>query len=243
MKTTRKKRATRRIGLDEILQFVLVTGIVGIVLGYVAFIDPELPEAQRAITEHTALALKTVGIESEVFHEWVKLPVAALSKSELKDIELSFARLQLSLKKDSTYLVGYNTFLTSGEAQALHSYVNFLRSRGVVVDYSPSVITTPAITVEIIPACTGWLGIAAITALILAFPRASGKSRMYGLIITWGALYAVNVVRLASVIAVTNWVGVSVFDALHNVVWREGMITVALILWVGWLKYLPKLDE
>jgi exosortase/archaeosortase family protein len=117
-----------------------------------------------------------------------------------------------------------------------------LRAKGISTDLQSAVIVTDAVTVKVIPACSAWVGMAAIIALILAFPGGSKKGKLYGVVLAVTLLYVVNIVRLASTISLTSWYGLWVFNLLHIFLWREAMIGIALVGWVGWLKWLAKMD-
>jgi len=220
--------------------FIAVVVVVGVILGTVASIDPQIPMLQRTIAYQTADVLNIFGVEAKVFDYWVEVHTPSLSADEYKEIQITFAKLTLVLKSTDTKLIGYNNYLTRAEEDALFAYMDSLKSRGIQVKFEPATIVTPNVAVNIIPGCTAWLGIAAITALILAYPGSTKKKKLFGLVIAWATMHVVNILRLFSTIAATNWFGTWVWAVLEPLIWRWGMVAVALMVWVVWLKYIAE---
>ena len=220
----------------EALRFVLIIAAVGIVLGSIASTDPEVRLIQRSVADHTAMIVSITGIPTQVYYHWVSVPTQALSEQETKEIKLGLGRITMALQARENALIGMKTQLPQVESKALDEYVNRLRQEGIAVEFSPAMISTPGLDMGIVPACTGWLAIAAITALVLAYPRTTEKARLYGLILGWGGLYAFNIFRLSTTLWLVNFVDAGLFDVLHVFLWREAMVGTALVLWYVWLK-------
>ncbi|MCD6522252.1 MAG: exosortase/archaeosortase family protein [Candidatus Diapherotrites archaeon] len=221
-------------------RFIAIVIIVGVILGIIASMEPDIPPLQRAIAKQTALVLDILGIPAESYDYWVEVHTPTLTKEERKEVEISLAKLMLEVNETETKLIGYNNFLGKAEEDALPVYIRSLQSKGISATFYPATIVTPAVTVNIIPGCSAWLGIAIITALILAYPGATKKEKLNGLVISWACLYIINIVRLVSTIAMTNWIGKWVWPILEPLLWRWGMIVVALLLWAFWLRYTKK---
>jgi exosortase/archaeosortase family protein len=231
----------QRLERDQELQFKIVYFIVvviatGLVLGAVAAVEPQLPALQRVIGVHTAWALGAVGVESTLYDDWVEVYAPTLSPEQRRDIEIAMARLQLAPTRMGNSIVGRNTQVHPDAERAVLAWVDSLRAQGIQVEYQPSVIETAGVTVKLVPACSAWLGMAAITALILGFPGSDKRRKLYGLVLALAGIYAVNILRLSSTIALTNWFGPGVFEMLHVFLWREAMLVFALLVWAAWLK-------
>lgn len=222
------------------MYFMVTIALVGIILGLIAYADPDIPPLQRAIAKQTSIILNVMGIHAETYDYWVEVHTPTLSENEKKEIVVSLAKLMLIINETETKMVGYNNYLGKGEEHALLAYIEEMRKKGIQIEFYPATVVTDAVIVNIIPGCTGWLGIAIITALILAYPDATKKGRLEGLIMSWAGLYVINVMRLASTIAATNIMGYWAWRILEPLLWRWGMIIVALLIWALWLKYVKK---
>lgn len=88
------------------------------------------------------------------------------------------------------------------------------------------------ISINVIPACTGWRSDAAFLALVWAVPNVNLKKRLKAL---WAipVIYGINIARLVTVVLAA---GTTYFKLLHDVLWREGLITVVLSFWLIWWK-------
>jgi len=226
---------------QELLQFVLIVAIVGIVLGSIATTDPELRLLQRSVADHTAMITNVFGVPTKVYYSWVEIPIQALSEQEIQTMKISLGKITMTLEQGQNSIQAKKVSLPQAESKALDAYIQKLRAQGIAATYSPAMITTPGLNIGIVPACTGWLAIAAFTALVLAFPKATKKGRLYGLVLGWGGLYAVNIFRLSTTLWMVNVVDPGLFDLLHLFLWREAMVGAALLLWYVWLKNLAKL--
>ncbi len=225
-----------------ITRFVTIVVLVGVLLGFVVSSEPEIPLLQRAIADQSSMALNAIGVESETYRLWIDAPVASMTSEEESIFVVGSARLGLDVLRENGALVGRGQPRTWAQMHSLQDFAYSLRSRGLEVDLQPAVIVTPKVTVKIIPACSAWVGIAAIIGLILAFPGGTRKGKLYGIVLAMTGLYVVNILRLVSTIALTNWYGQWVFDLMHVFLWREAMVGIALVGWVVWLKWLANID-
>ena len=217
--------------------FVAVVVVVGVVLGGIASIDPQIPFLQRAVSTQSTFFLNIIGVEAHSFNDWVEVPTATLQDGKVREIRITLAKLSMDSKMSGSRLIAWHDFLTLSQHETLMEYVGELRRQGTETEYSPATIVTPGITIKVVPGCTGWLGTAAITALILAYPGSRKRHKLYGLFYAWAAMYVVNIVRMVSTTALTNWWGHGVFEFLHIFLWREAMVAFALVIWVLWLRH------
>ncbi len=225
-----------------ITRFVTIVVVIGVLLGFVVSSEPEIPLLQRAISDQTTMALNAVGVESETYHIWIDAPVASMTAEEENLFVIGSARLGLEIVRENGAIVGRGQPRTWAQMHSIQDFAYSMRARGLEVDLQPAVIVAPTVTVKIIPACSAWVGIAAIIGLILAFPGGTKKGKLYGIVFAMVGLYVVNIVRLASTIALTEWYGQWVFDLLHVFLWREAMVGIALVGWVVWLKWIANMD-
>ena len=98
-------------------------------------------------------------------------------------------------------------------------------SDGVTVDAG-------AFTATIVPACTALDVIILFAAAVLAYPASVG-ARLRGLLLGVAALFAINIVRIVSLILI----GIHYLDLLedaHLLVWQATMALSAIGLWLLW---------
>ena len=103
--------------------------------------------------------------------------------------------------------------------------------------------------VSIEPGCNGVEAVIILAAAIVAFP-ASWRQRLLGFGLGFLAIQALNVVRIISLFYIGQWEhehcvqGVEcktpVFDWFHLYLWQALIILDALVVWLIWLRYLPR---
>ncbi len=112
--------------------------------------------------------------------------------------------------------------------------------------YKPIITTTisretliPLLTLEnseinfgIDPACTAYRSVLAFAALVLAYNKKNKiKAIIFGTII----IFAVNILRITSLILYSIRINENI-EFLHTFLWREGLITLILVMWLFWIK-------
>ncbi len=95
-------------------------------------------------------------------------------------------------------------------------------------------IITKWLEVEIIPACVGWIGLFAVSALIIAYP-ARLKKKLFGLALALPAMYTVNILRLFTTVIIGYYKGINALAFAHNFLWKTTLILSAFIIWVAWI--------
>jgi exosortase/archaeosortase family protein len=114
-------------------------------------------------------------------------------------------------------------------AVATSALLNALGNATVVRDAD---ILSNRFGISVVTACTGLFVTGLFLAAVVAFP-ASWRAKLAGAGIGLVALFAVNVVRLASL----YYVGVywrSALEPIHQLVWQSLVIAFAVSLWLLW---------
>ena len=233
--------AIPKLPTDQAMRFIVIIALVGVVLGIAVSFDPQIPILQRAIADQTSFFLNVAGIEAGVYNYWVTVPTVNLAADEVEEIKGRFRNLSLVVDDKHEFIDFYGNAPDKTKAQTIEEYVHALRARGIEAGFEPATIVTPAISVSIVPGCTGWLGIATLIALILAYPNGT-KSRVYGIIMALGIMYTINIFRITSAIWATNAFGAWVWPLLEPLIWRWGMLAAAFLLWLFWLKCIADSD-
>lgn len=100
--------------------------------------------------------------------------------------------------------------------------------------------TTNGFAIEIERGCNGVEAMIVLTAAVLAFP-APWRHRLAGLALGFAAIQALNVVRIISLFYLGQW-SMTAFEWFHLYIWQALIILDALVVWLIWLKYLPRQD-
>jgi exosortase/archaeosortase family protein len=111
-----------------------------------------------------------------------------------------------------------------------------LTSVGIQSNVEGDHIITPVLKVEIIPVCTGWLGVATLAVLVLTVPRVPWRKRIEGIVVGAIFIHAFNIARLVISIWMANLYGIRVFDAMHMIFFRAVMVGFALMIWFYWYR-------
>lgn len=92
--------------------------------------------------------------------------------------------------------------------------------------------------VEIQPGCNGVEAVIILFAAIFAFPSPF-KSKIIGFVIGFFAIQALNLVRIISLFYLGQWSMVA-FEWFHLYLWQALIILDALVVWLIWLRTLPR---
>ncbi len=95
-----------------------------------------------------------------------------------------------------------------------------------------------ATAVRIAPGCNGVEAVIILFAAIFAFP-APWKHRFVGFVLGFFAIQLLNLVRIISLFYLLQW-DKNWFDWFHLYLWQALIILDALVVWLIWLRYLPK---
>jgi archaeosortase B (VPXXXP-CTERM-specific) len=109
------------------------------------------------------------------------------------------------------------------------------------VTLTGSVVGFGGFTVEIIEECTAVYEILIFAAAVLAFPT-SWRKRGLGLAMGIPLLYAINLLRIAVLIAVGHF-RPSLFDFMHLYFWQATLILMITSVWLLWIVKVVRDDE
>lgn len=127
-------------------------------------------------------------------------------------------------------------------------WTNFLAtlSANLVKGFDPNVLvsgkilqsTTNGFAVSIEAGCNGVEATIVLIAAMLAFP-APWKNKIIGLIVGIIAVQGLNIVRIISLFYLGQW-DYNVFEWAHLYVWQALIMLDVLIVWLLWVRTLPK---
>ena len=85
---------------------------------------------------------------------------------------------------------------------------------------------------------TGWKSMYAIAALILATPISKSKisRKIKFAVIGIAIIFFINYLRISSTILISANFGFNLFDIIHTVLWREGLILAVVGVWLVWMR-------
>ncbi|MCB1865886.1 MAG: exosortase H [Chromatiales bacterium] len=95
--------------------------------------------------------------------------------------------------------------------------------------------------VSIEAGCNGIEASIVLLAAILAFPS-TWKHKFYGLLAGFAAIHVLNLVRVISLFYIGQW-NMDVFEWAHLYLWQALIMLDALIVFLIWLRLLPKEPE
>ncbi len=103
---------------------------------------------------------------------------------------------------------------------------------GIQAWVTGKVVGTPAFSVAIQNNCNAIYEIALFVAAVLAYP-ATWRERAWGVVLGFGVLYVVNLIRVVSLIYIGGHLP-TYFNASHIYIWQSLFIVFALGLWIYW---------
>lgn len=83
---------------------------------------------------------------------------------------------------------------------------------------------------------TGWKSMYAIAALILATPISKISRKIKFAAIGVAVIFFINYLRISSTILISANFGFNLFDIIHTVLWREGLILAVVGVWLAWVR-------
>src|SRR5437764_1731686 len=121
-------------------------------------------------------------------------------------------------------------------------------SAGLVAGFDPGVVSVGKVlrspgngfAVSIEAGCNGVEATIVLVAAMLAFP-APWKHRLAGLAIGIVAVQGLNVIRVISLFYLGQW-NRDVFEWAHLYVWQALIMLDVLIVWLIWVRTLPRID-
>ncbi len=82
---------------------------------------------------------------------------------------------------------------------------------------------------------TGWKSMYALASLIIATPISKISKRIKFAVLGIGVIFLINYLRILTTIIISAIFGFSLFNIIHTVLWREGLILAVIGLWFTWM--------
>ncbi len=101
--------------------------------------------------------------------------------------------------------------------------------------------TTNGFAVSIEAGCNGVEAMLVLLAAMLAFP-ASWKHKAVGLVIGILAVQLLNILRVISLFYLGQW-NYDVFEWAHLYVWQALIMLDVLVVWLIWVRRVPRIDD
>lgn len=100
--------------------------------------------------------------------------------------------------------------------------------------------TVNGFAVSIEPGCNGVEAVIILFAAVFAFP-APFRYKLLGFGVGFLAIQALNLVRIISLFYLGQW-SMTAFKWFHLYLWQALIILDALVVWLVWLRFLPRFD-
>ncbi len=130
-------------------------------------------------------------------------------------------------------ILPFTGVLASISAMIMHFFDGDVVSQADVIRSSST-----GSAVKIAAGCNGVEAVIVLFAAIFAFPS-SFKHKLYGFVAGFFAIQLLNLVRIISLFYLLQW-DRTWFEWFHLYLWQALIIIDALIVWLIWLRYLPK---
>lgn len=121
-------------------------------------------------------------------------------------------------------------------AQLLYNTLHFF-GYNTKVDGSIVYLTTDSNQhkIEISWDSTGWKSMYAVAALIIATPLGVLSKKFKFIVLGIVTIFVLNYLRITTTILISANFGFHLFDIIHTVLWREGLILAVVSFWSFWL--------
>lgn len=147
---------------------------------------------------------------------------------------LTLSFLELYQPINNAVIVPFTGFLASVSVFIMQSFDADVVSQGVII--SSKSLSSNA--VKIAAGCNGVEAVIILFSAIFAFPS-QFKHKLYGFFIGFFAIQFLNVIRIISLFYLLQW-DKNWFDWFHLYLWQALIILDALVVWLLWLRYIPK---
>lgn len=142
--------------------------------------------------------------------------------------------LELYQPINDAVITPFTSILATVSTFAMQLFDSDVASEGVVI-YS---LNNPSNAVQIAAGCNGVEAVIILFAAIFAFPS-KFLHKLYGFILGFFGIQILNVIRIISLYYLLQW-DKTWFDWFHLYLWQALIILDALLIWLLWLRYLPK---
>ncbi len=231
---------------DDTVYFVMVLFLASIALAYFMDANVDMRLERRVVAQHVSAILSLAGTDSTVYEYMIRIPATNPQKDNISQTLYLY-----NLEKFDT-LTGTEfgrELLHPDTAKSLQEYVDSLNAQGLQVYLSPATIRTYGtgssgqrilVETDIVQECVGWIGIFAVSALIIAYPRIAWRKRLIGFAIVWPTMYVINLARISTTIYSGFIGGATLIDFTHDFGWRVVLVSLAIVLWLAWVWFVVK---
>lgn len=134
-------------------------------------------------------------------------------------------------------ILPFTSFLATFSSAIMQIFDADVISKGDVIASK----TNASHAVQIAAGCNGVEAVIVLFAAIFAFPS-KFIHKIYGFVLGFFGIQILNVVRIISLYYLLQW-DKNWFDWFHLYLWQALIILDALIVWLVWLRYLPKPND
>ncbi|MEM0372642.1 MAG: exosortase/archaeosortase family protein [archaeon] len=231
------KKTKSQQRMYDFVYFVSVLAAASMFLAYFSAAYTEMTFEKRTVAGHMALALNAVGIDAVKYNNVVRIHGNELARAT---ISKPIARYFSEAMEYGDVLELRAASLSREDEGIVSAYVREQQAIGNRVYLSTATVSSvsnPFLEIDIIPECVGWLGIFAVSALIIAYPRVEWRKRILGLVIALPLMHAVNVIRLATTFAAGYYFSPEALYFTHDILWKTVLVFWALALWLFWVYF------
>ncbi len=150
-------------------------------------------------------------------------------------IVVSLFALELYKPVQDAVILPFTGLLAAISAYIMQVFDADVISQGDIIRSSAN-----GVAVKIAAGCNGVEAVIVLFAAIFAFPS-KFTHKIYGFILGFFGIQLLNLVRIISLFYLLQW-DKTWFDWFHLYLWQALIIIDALVLWLIWLRFLPK-DE
>ena len=147
---------------------------------------------------------------------------------------LTLFALELYQPINKAVIVPFTSLLATVSSFIMQSFDADVMSQGVIISSK----SNSANAVKIAAGCNGVEAVIILFAAIFAFPS-KFMHKIYGFVLGFFGIQILNVVRIISLYYLLQW-DKNWFDWFHLYLWQALIILDALVIWLLWLRYLPK---
>jgi exosortase/archaeosortase family protein len=231
---------------EDLAYFIIILFLASIALAYFMDADMDMQLERRVIAHHTSIVLNFMGTDSEVYEHFVRVPKINPEKEAISQVLYTY---NLERFDSGTGVEFGRQTLHPDTARSLQLYLDSLNSQGLQTYFSPATIITFGtsaagdrilVEADIVPECVGWIGMFAVSALIIAYPGVKWRKRFLGFVMVWPIMYVVNVLRISTTVYSGFIGGPTLIDFTHDFGWRVVLVSLSIILWLGWVWFVVK---
>ena len=129
----------------------------------------------------------------------------------------------------------------TGFLATISAYIMQMFDEDVIAQADVIRSSANGVAVKIAAGCNGVEAVIVLFAAIFAFPS-KFIHKIYGFVLGFFGIQLLNIIRIISLFYLLQW-DKNWFDWFHLYLWQALIIIDALVVWLIWLRYLPKNNE